>query len=186
MQLNEWIRKNSRMFKALLGDRIKLMTHLTPDLPDARACPRKLSQLMLSLVETAKDGMPDGGELTLASGLGHSCMEGGVRAAGSCTNELTEDCVAGHVCRRSLVGSARCLASAKGIAINSVSADLRYRSHLHTRACGGTQSATTRAPRQPMRAPKSALSPWRNLHTISAVASRWIDFQPRAAPLRCI
>ena len=53
------------MLRRLLGERIALRTHFTPDSGNVRVDPGQLEQVIMNLVINARDAMPDGGDLTI-------------------------------------------------------------------------------------------------------------------------
>jgi PAS domain S-box-containing protein len=55
------------MIRHLIGENIKLVTHLDPSLARVRADPGHIHQIILNLVVNARDAMPNGGTLTVST-----------------------------------------------------------------------------------------------------------------------
>lgn len=69
VDLNELIVNMSRMIDRLIGEDIRLLTSLTPDLPPAWVDPGQIEQLILNIAVNARDAMPDGGQLSISTTL---------------------------------------------------------------------------------------------------------------------
>ena len=67
LDLNAIIVEQHRMLDRLIGESIKLEVELAPDLPRVKADPAQIGQVLLNLVNNARDAMPDGGVLTIAT-----------------------------------------------------------------------------------------------------------------------
>jgi two-component system, cell cycle sensor histidine kinase and response regulator CckA len=80
LDLNEVVQGVIPMLTRLIGEDIDLVTSLDPDLDHVVADPNQLEQVLLNLVINARDAMPGGGKLTIATG----------------TTELDESYVADH------------------------------------------------------------------------------------------
>lgn len=65
--LNELIKQMKPMLEMLAGPKIRLTTALDPDLGLVQADQRWIEQTVLNLAVNARDAMPEGGELTLAT-----------------------------------------------------------------------------------------------------------------------
>lgn len=65
--VNEVVRGMVTMLDRLIGDRIRIRTSLGHHLPPARVDPGRLEQVVMNLAINARDAMPDGGELRLAT-----------------------------------------------------------------------------------------------------------------------
>ena len=58
-----------RMLRRLIGESIRLETVIDPPSPPVRADRSQLAQVLMNLAVNARDAMPDGGALTLATGF---------------------------------------------------------------------------------------------------------------------
>ena len=67
VDLNEITTDLSRMLQRILGEDIELHTELAPDLGPVHADPGQLGQVLLNLAVNARDAMPLGGELKIAT-----------------------------------------------------------------------------------------------------------------------
>jgi PAS domain S-box-containing protein len=67
IDLNETITETSSMLKRLIGEDIELATVLKPQVGSIKVDPGQLSQIIMNLVVNARDAMPDGGKLTIAT-----------------------------------------------------------------------------------------------------------------------
>jgi two-component system cell cycle sensor histidine kinase/response regulator CckA len=67
MDLNEIIVSLRNMLQRLIGEDIDIRLELTPDLPLIRADRAQVDQVLMNLVVNARDAMPDGGVITLAT-----------------------------------------------------------------------------------------------------------------------
>ncbi len=65
LDLNHVVRDLSYMLERIIGEQIKLVLDLAPDLPRVEIAPSQADQLIMNLVVNACDAMPDGGELTI-------------------------------------------------------------------------------------------------------------------------
>ncbi|GAB4372283.1 MAG: hypothetical protein Kow00128_20900 [Deltaproteobacteria bacterium] len=64
---NALIEDLSSMLRRLIGERIELATDLAPDLLRMKADPAQVEQVLVNLVVNARDAMPDGGRITIAT-----------------------------------------------------------------------------------------------------------------------
>lgn len=67
LSLNSIVRDMATMAKRLIGTHIELQTDLDPDLGPIRADPTQLGQVILNLAANARDAMPNGGRLVIAT-----------------------------------------------------------------------------------------------------------------------
>lgn len=67
LNLNEVVNETVTMLGRLLGDNIGIVTHLTPQLFKINADAGQLQQTILNLAINARDAMPEGGTLTIAT-----------------------------------------------------------------------------------------------------------------------
>ena len=67
LDLNAVVRNLEKMLRRLIGEDILFQTALADDLEHVRADPGQLEQVIMNLVVNARDAMPQGGTLTLAT-----------------------------------------------------------------------------------------------------------------------
>ncbi|TAJ09345.1 MAG: response regulator [Nitrospirae bacterium] len=67
LDFNAIIVEQHRMLDRLIGESIKLEVELAPDLPRVKADPAQIGQVLLNLVNNARDAMPKGGVVTIAT-----------------------------------------------------------------------------------------------------------------------
>ncbi len=67
VDLNAIITGIARMLRRTIGEDIELVIRLVPDLGPVRADPTQMEQVLLNLAVNARDAMPDGGCLTIAT-----------------------------------------------------------------------------------------------------------------------
>jgi nitrogen-specific signal transduction histidine kinase/ActR/RegA family two-component response regulator len=65
VDLNELVEGIVRMLERVIGEDVKVVTHLAPDLHPLEADPGHVEQVVLNLAINARDAMPQGGLLTL-------------------------------------------------------------------------------------------------------------------------
>jgi two-component system cell cycle sensor histidine kinase/response regulator CckA len=68
LNVNHLIRNVEKILSRLIGEHIALSTALTPSVYPVCADPGQLEQVLINLVVNARDAMPDGGTLTIATG----------------------------------------------------------------------------------------------------------------------
>jgi PAS domain S-box-containing protein len=67
LDLNGLVTKMGRMLRRLVGEDIALSTDLSPSLSRVKADPGQIEQVIVNLALNARDAMPDGGRLTIAT-----------------------------------------------------------------------------------------------------------------------
>jgi len=67
LNLNKIVQETTRMLGRLLGEDIEVAAVLAPDLGFVSADPTGIDQIILNLVVNARDAMPNGGKLTIAT-----------------------------------------------------------------------------------------------------------------------
>ncbi len=67
LDLNERITELSKMLPRLIGENVEVVLQLTPDLGRVKADPVQFEQVLINLAVNAKDAMPRGGRLRIAS-----------------------------------------------------------------------------------------------------------------------
>lgn len=65
LDLNAVIAELQAMIRRLIGEGVRVVTTLAPDLARVRADPAQIEQIILNLVANARDAMPQGGTLTI-------------------------------------------------------------------------------------------------------------------------
>jgi len=68
INLNQIIKKMYGMIQRLIGEDIKLIIDLEPEMGQIRADPGQIEQVIMNLVVNARDAMPKGGRLTIETG----------------------------------------------------------------------------------------------------------------------
>jgi two-component system cell cycle sensor histidine kinase/response regulator CckA len=69
LNLNDVVADTVQLLGRLIGEDIRIVTDLAPDLPAVRGEPSLLHQVTMNLAVNARDAMPHGGTLTLATSL---------------------------------------------------------------------------------------------------------------------
>jgi signal transduction histidine kinase/CheY-like chemotaxis protein len=67
LDLNEIIRKTKGMLERIIGEDVALSIDLAPDLAAVRADPGQIEQVLMNLAVNARDAMPRGGRLEIAT-----------------------------------------------------------------------------------------------------------------------
>ncbi len=65
VEVNALIARMTSLLKRLIGERIQVVTDLSPALPAVRADPGRLDQVLMNLAINARDAMPEGGRLRI-------------------------------------------------------------------------------------------------------------------------
>ncbi|MFO1051039.1 MAG: ATP-binding protein [Planctomycetota bacterium] len=65
--LDQAVARFDRLLRCLLGDRRKLVLQFASDTPSIRAVPSSIGQVLLNLVANARDAMPEGGTVEIAT-----------------------------------------------------------------------------------------------------------------------
>ncbi len=69
LQLNEIIAKTKSMIERLIGENIIVVTELAPNLGNIKADPVQINQVLVNLAVNARDAMPGGGQLLIATSM---------------------------------------------------------------------------------------------------------------------
>lgn len=67
IDLNALVRDLERMLLRLIGENMRIVLQLSDNLKNTRADPHQLEQVILNLVVNARDAMPHGGKITIAT-----------------------------------------------------------------------------------------------------------------------
>ncbi|MEQ1631104.1 MAG: PAS domain S-box protein [Planctomycetota bacterium] len=67
MNLNDVVHEVAKMLSRLIGEDIRLVVRASPDLGCVKADPTQIEQVLLNLALNARDAMPRGGHLTIAT-----------------------------------------------------------------------------------------------------------------------
>ena len=67
LDLNDEVRETEKMLRRLIGEDVRLTTALAPDARRVKVDPGQLVQVLMNLAVNARDAMPRGGQLTLAT-----------------------------------------------------------------------------------------------------------------------
>jgi CheY-like chemotaxis protein len=65
LDLNATLNDMDKMLRRVIGEDIKLITHLAEDLGRTKTDPGQIEQVLMNLAVNARDAMPDGGTLTI-------------------------------------------------------------------------------------------------------------------------
>jgi signal transduction histidine kinase/DNA-binding LacI/PurR family transcriptional regulator len=69
LDLNEAVRNIQTMLRRLIGEDVELTANLPPDVPPVWADAGQVEQILFNLAANARDAMPDGGVLSIETGL---------------------------------------------------------------------------------------------------------------------
>jgi signal transduction histidine kinase/CheY-like chemotaxis protein len=83
VNVNDVVADVEKMLRRLIGEDISLTAHLAPDLARINGDPGQLEQVLINLAVNARDAMPNGGELTIATGNVDLSAEHGERHMGA-------------------------------------------------------------------------------------------------------
>ena len=83
VNVNEVVSHVEKLLRRLIGEDISLSTHLDPSLAHINGDPGQLEQVLLNLAVNARDAMPNGGALTIATGNVDLSDEHGERHMGA-------------------------------------------------------------------------------------------------------
>src|SRR5437016_7815639 len=67
LDVNHLVKNVGKMLRRLIGENIELTTEAAPDVDSVCADPGQLEQVLVNLVVNARDAMPQGGRLTIAT-----------------------------------------------------------------------------------------------------------------------
>ena len=67
LNLNQRVTEMSKMLKRIIGEDVMLATRLDPELANVKADPGQVEQVIMNLAVNARDAMPGGGTLTIAT-----------------------------------------------------------------------------------------------------------------------
>jgi two-component system, cell cycle sensor histidine kinase and response regulator CckA len=67
IDMNAVVMETQKMLQRLIGENIKLVLNLAPDLGYVKIDPHQIEQVLMNLAVNARDAMPDGGTLTIAT-----------------------------------------------------------------------------------------------------------------------
>jgi PAS domain S-box-containing protein len=83
VDLNEVVTEAKSLFSRLLGEHIQIVTQLDSSLPCVLADPTQINQVLMNLAINARDAMPEGGKLTIATESVHLRDDQVVRIVGA-------------------------------------------------------------------------------------------------------
>src|SRR5712671_6040427 len=83
VNVNAVVTDVEKMLRRLIGEDISLTTHLDPDLATINGDPGQLEQVLINLAVNARDAMPGGGALTIATHNAELSNEHGERHLGA-------------------------------------------------------------------------------------------------------
>lgn len=83
VDLNELVCEAKSLFSRLIGEHIQVRTRLASPLPSVLADPTQISQVLMNLAVNARDAMPGGGELVIATDSVNLHQEQAVRIVGA-------------------------------------------------------------------------------------------------------
>ena len=76
LNLNAIVAETDKLLRRLIGDDVVLETYLAPDAGWVKVDSGQMHQLLINLAVNARDAMPDGGRLTLATAVAHIAEPG--------------------------------------------------------------------------------------------------------------
>jgi PAS domain S-box-containing protein len=88
IDINTVVTDLENMLRRLVGEDIRLETALDPRVAKINADPGQLEQVLMNLVVNARDAMPSGGRLTIATSNAHLSAETSSRAAGGADGDF--------------------------------------------------------------------------------------------------
>jgi PAS domain S-box-containing protein len=89
IDLNDVVSGAENLLRRLLGETINLAIELDPSLPPVQADPGQLEQVLMNLAVNARDAMPSGGRLRIATGHSMFCPPDAGAAAASAGPQVT-------------------------------------------------------------------------------------------------
>lgn len=75
--VNDLVRNFQKLLRRAVREDIEVEMKLAPDLPSIRADIVQIEQVIMNLAVNAQDAMPDGGKLTITTGLNDAAQRGG-------------------------------------------------------------------------------------------------------------
>ncbi len=69
LNLNEVVTQMTKMLMRVVGENVSLLSHYAPNLPSIHGDIGMIEQVLMNLVVNARDAMPAGGRLTIATGV---------------------------------------------------------------------------------------------------------------------
>jgi two-component system cell cycle sensor histidine kinase/response regulator CckA len=91
--LNRHVESMVRMLGPILGDRIRMIAELAPDLSPVRVSPAGIDQVLLNLALNSRDAMPRGGDIRIETGN----VDRGVRLSFSDTGHGMDAATMSHI-----------------------------------------------------------------------------------------
>jgi two-component system, cell cycle sensor histidine kinase and response regulator CckA len=82
VNVNDVVRGVEGLLRRIIGEDVRLEVRLVPDLPPVLIDPAQLEQVMMNLAVNARDAMPDGGTLTIATDVVEIAEEAARRRPG--------------------------------------------------------------------------------------------------------
>ncbi len=80
LDVNRLVEDTAALLRNSLGEKVRLQVKVRPGLPPVRADPEQLRQVLVSLAANARDAMPHGGTLTIATGSAEAGPAGDARS----------------------------------------------------------------------------------------------------------